>query len=807
MSISNDNYATGGTGGAIFGGPQGAAPVKVKPGHEAIGDEYKMPAAMAGQGMTQNFDDDDRINPAALKAGEPSGKLREVIFGKCFPDPRQQGLMVAKMFYFFFFSAFGSLFPLMGVYFKQLGMDAAQAGFLSGVRPIIEYLASPFWSGISDRFQKGKVLLMMAVASWILFTLPLGFIHPPVVSCKWYNSTSGKFMLKDPNLEMSKSVIHIPGIPLPTQKRLKRSLELERGTDSNHFDIMPPPGHRLTPDTVDELPRALPLTMDDKPKLTLAGNRGTRRYRQNNDHVPRYRVKREDIAANHRWSEGDVKGKSPQTIDFFKYDAKYRTYAGHERWVSPRWNNEVFEQNGVNKAFFLMILLVIIGEFFSSPAIALADSAVLSILGEEEQDKYSSQRMFGSIGWGVTMFVMGMVLDHSRVFQEAKCQTNEGQRNYNVCFFVFSLLMFIALFVGFMIPFKYKERPGYNPKANNSMPMNNVGNGDQGHQKPMDQKDKLKDMANKTKVFANQLRGMPDFIAVFKLLANLRLLMCMLVALIMGAGIGLISTFLFWHLQDFGGTPTLFGIASVINHISEMCAFFLVTKVIGKIGHVKVLAFGLLCNCLRFLYISFITWPWLVLPFEFVQGITHAGVWAAMSSLIAHNTEPELRPSTQGFLQGIHHGFGKFCGAVFGGMLIKEHGTILVFRIYAIVCAVFLVLFIVVNFYSRNEGGISSELPEDLDPKTLAEEGGHLAPHGVPGSHMPRALSGQNLNEEESQMLGQEANPGDQTNPFLQEQYAYDAAGAQIPAQQQAYYGGGYTQAQSGYSSSGYGLQ
>ena len=152
MSISNDNYATGGTGGAIFGGPQGAAPVKVKPGHEALGDEYKMPAAMAGQGIQPNFDDDDRINPDALKAGEPSGKLRAVIFGKCFPDPRQQGLVIGKMFYFFFFSAFGSLFPLMGVYFKQLGMDAAQAGFLSGVRPIIEYLASPFWSGISDRF-------------------------------------------------------------------------------------------------------------------------------------------------------------------------------------------------------------------------------------------------------------------------------------------------------------------------------------------------------------------------------------------------------------------------------------------------------------------------------------------------------------------------------------------------------------------------------------------------------------------------------------------------------------------------------
>ena len=48
----------------------------------------------------------------------------------------------------------------------------------------------------------------------------------------------------------------------------------------------------------------------------------------------------------------------------------------------------------------------------------------------------------------------------------------------------------------------------------------------------------------------------------------------------------------------------------------------------------------------------------------------------------------------------------------------------------------------------------------------------------------------------------------EQNNPFLQnqEQYTYDASGTQIPTQQQqSYYGGGYTQAQSGYSSSGYG--
>ena len=72
--------------------------------------------------------------------------------------------------------------------------------------------------------------------------------------------------------------------------------------------------------------------------------------------------------------------------------------------------------------------------------------------------------------------------------------------------------------------------------------------------------------------------------------------------------------------QDYGGSPTLFGIASVLNHTSEMAAYFYSFKIISKIGHIKVLALGILCNVIRFIYISFITWPWLVLPFEFVQG-------------------------------------------------------------------------------------------------------------------------------------------------------------------------------------------
>lgn len=94
-----------------------------------------------------------------------------------------QELLPVKSFYFFFFAAFGSLFPLMGVYFKQMGMNPTQCGFLIGCRPFVEFLSAPFWGSYADRLKKGKVLLLASIGCWIFFTLPVGFIQPAPTSC------------------------------------------------------------------------------------------------------------------------------------------------------------------------------------------------------------------------------------------------------------------------------------------------------------------------------------------------------------------------------------------------------------------------------------------------------------------------------------------------------------------------------------------------------------------------------------------------------------------------------------------------
>jgi hypothetical protein len=50
------------------------------------------------------------------------------------PTNINRTLLFAKLFYFWYFAAFGSLFPLMSIYFKQMGMGPSYCGILMGFR-------------------------------------------------------------------------------------------------------------------------------------------------------------------------------------------------------------------------------------------------------------------------------------------------------------------------------------------------------------------------------------------------------------------------------------------------------------------------------------------------------------------------------------------------------------------------------------------------------------------------------------------------------------------------------------------------
>ncbi|KRX51923.1 Major facilitator superfamily domain-containing protein 6 [Trichinella sp. T9] len=104
------------------------------------------------------------------------------------------------------------------------------------------------------------------------------------------------------------------------------------------------------------------------------------------------------------------------------------------------------------------------------------------------------------------------------------------------------------------------------------------------------------------------------------------------------------------------------------------------------------------------------------------EGLTHAAVWAAATSYISLATPPQFKSSAQGFLQGLHHGLGRGCGALFGG-------TQLMFRAYGFSCLVILGIFYAVNRFMSGDG-------IKYHSEAFLDEQHTLAPHGIP-MHVP----------------------------------------------------------------------
>ncbi|XP_076651289.1 major facilitator superfamily domain-containing protein 6 jef isoform X2 [Halictus rubicundus] len=831
----------------------------------------------------------------------------EYLFGSV-----DQELLTVKTFYFFFYSAFGSLFPLMGVYFKQMGMNAGECGLLIGLRPFIEFLSAPFWGSLADRWQKGKLILLASLSCWIIFTLPLGFIQPPATSCMVMRNNTVYLEASNPErrivkrslnheelyhtdedcLEVAENVVFerlrkeddTPALLIRQRSRLRSKqappvgqtvpdhnnnqhdnnrvrrevltteespvedlkykqlvfedsethpeaktidfetlqrrnrpadvLEYKRFLNNQPLEdgrppkkvythtkvrAKPPPTKIMVKRGVDEkneASREKELNDEEKSvknirKLPFLENGDEDELKDDQDEedveVPMARTRRRDktLSRTKRYIRMHSR-QSPHTVSYAaNYDANE-----NRGWVKPLFSSIVYRLPDIQKTFFLLLLLVIVGEFFAAPAITLADSAVITLLGEDA-DRYGHQRMFGSLGWGLAMFFVGIALDHSTAFPDHPCGPDLREKNYTICFAIFSVLMGAALITATQINFKYdiivSEPEVVKPPAEPTREEQLQSQLSQQLNLPSLQDSsaavnpKPQPPEGKTKMFAQTMREIPEWVTVLKQFKDLKCASFLFVAWFMGFGIGLIFTFLFWHLQDYGGSPTLFGVASVINHISEIFAYFFSFKLIRQIGHVKVLCMGLGGNVLRFLYISWLTSPWWVLPFEFIQGITHAAVWAACCSYIAHNTPPQLRTSAQGVLQGVHHGLGRGCGAMIGGMFVDAYGTTATFRVYGLCCLVVLAGFIFINFY-RKDTGFVSDLPQTEDPHQVAEAT-HLAPHGVPSNAIPRALSSTRLHELANQDTGYGATyqtsgnnlgvpganggPVNPTNPFL----------------------------------------
>lgn len=437
-------------------------------------------------------------------------------------------LLVSKVFYFFFYSGYGSLIPLLPVYYKQLGMLASQNGLLVGIRYFIEFCSAPFWGVIADRFRKGKIVLLFSVMCWIVFNLGIGFVKPATMRCE----------SRKPVLTTVAPNTTIP-LVLPTAIPTNQSIQ----NNSNKRDISANQPFRY----LGNLGFSLPL-FNANPAQNL--------------------------------QERSVPDTDNLTATANPNGTLHTTVASSTSATTVKADKQItYNLREVENIFLLILLVVIIGEFFSAPAVTIVDTVTLQYLGKH-RDRYGLQRMWGSLGWGITMLAVGISIDHTHInvfIQGEGCEILD-YKNYRITFIVFGILMSIALIVSTQFRFDYSHLKTEENQREDSIEIQQVV-----QSSSLDNSE-----ANNCAQHPKERRKKTfEYKWLLRMICSVQYGSVLFVAWFMGFGYGFVFTFLYWHLEDLNGTITLFGICSVLSHISELTAYFLSHKLIELVGHIR----------------------------------------------------------------------------------------------------------------------------------------------------------------------------------------------------------------------------
>ncbi|XP_035854321.1 major facilitator superfamily domain-containing protein 6-A isoform X2 [Sander lucioperca] len=592
-------------------------------------------------------------------------------------------LLISKVFYLFFYAAYGSLHPLLALYYKQLGMSASRSGLLVGIRYFIEFCSAPFWGVVADRFKKGKMVLLFSVLCWLVFNCGIGFVKPAEMMCV------------------------VVGGDLPTTAAAPQTTTVPHGNSTNRTR------NRRSFLELTGLPEIL-----DSHFSTL--RRPERSANFNATSVPL------EPASTTRLAPNTTLPTTTTTT----------TTATPPAPTKATKHQIVYNKDQVESIFLLILLVVIVGEFFSAPAVTIVDTVTLQYLGRA-RDRYGLQRMWGSLGWGLAMLLVGIWIDHTHmtvVIDGVGCVVPDFRlHNYQIAFIVFGVLMGAAFVVA--TQFYFDNGGDYRQE----LPEGAAEDGSGPRSSPES------DSSGRTAIGPDAAQEF-RYSDLLKLLCSVRYSSVLFVAWFMGFGYGFVFTFLYWHLEDLHGTTTLFGVCSVLSHISELVAYFTSHKFIELVGHVRVLYIGLACNTARYLYISYLKNAWTVLPMEILQGVTHASVWAACISYLSAAVPPALRTSAQGILQGLHLGLGRGCGAMVGGVFVNYFGAAETFRGIGMASLVILLIFSFIQCLTgeteeKEDRMLAENIPVPSSPVPIATID-LVQSQTVPGSPAPAHPAG-----------------------------------------------------------------
>ncbi len=272
-----------------------------------------------------------------------------------------------------------------------------------------------------------------------------------------------------------------------------------------------------------------------------------------------------------------------------------------------------FSVLAIFKAPGFLLLTVAVGfyAFLSSPVLSIVDNAVMTLLGERG-DEYGLERVWGSIGWGVSAIFAGMLIQRFGL---------------HWAFYGFLLLYGLLFLVAMRLPI---------PQVS---------------------------------IATNFWQGIRQFVT------DMRWIIFLLVALVEGLTLGIFLNFLFLHLSDMGSSRTIMSLSLTFATFSEIPVFLAGHKLLRRWTPPQLLAASIVLTAVRaFLYVG-MTEPWQVLPISLLHGPTFALMWTAGVAYATKLAPPGLGTTALGVFSGTTFGLGSALGALTGGWLYQHVGS------------------------------------------------------------------------------------------------------------------------------------
>ncbi|KAM8946723.1 major facilitator superfamily domain-containing protein 6-like isoform 2-T2 [Pelodytes ibericus] len=555
-----------------------------------------------------------------------------------------RALAIASMFHLFHNIGKFCVIPFLTIYFRQLGLDAPLVGIIMGIKHLVFVFWAPLCSYLAKSNSKRRILIMLS----LIFSAGAGLILP-------------FYSMLDKDIISSHCNGSYPWRDILTTPGAFDLSGLEQKDGNWSFIVLESPQTTFIPHTKKKfLITNNPVEVTVNPSKISKYVTPTNAITSHSTHLE----KSTPTLPQHPTSPMRTENKSKKTNEVksrFKNSLDVATHtrspSGHtlQKSVHKKKIRDVYLDLSIESSFlddehktFLIVLgALIVWEVLAAPLEWTADDSLYEYLDfVDATDRHGKLWIFSYLGACLGSSLIAFVVDNLACFFITDIP--------RVClhFFGYSAFMILTLMLSPLYPIHVSKKTEHANKIMKALGL--IGN-------------------------------------------DGRVILLAVTVFLTGAVGSTAQNFLFWKMQDVGSTELYMGFSVTIALLSEIVLYFFRSKLLKALSFRWMVALGLSCLAVQFLYYSFLWTSWAVLPIQLLSAFSNGAMWWAVLSQVDDVATPGTERSLQLVLHCLSYGCGGSIGSFASGFIIRSFSLSVLYQACSITLFLWVILFLLVQ--------------------------------------------------------------------------------------------------------------